>query len=49
MTGTNDDNAALYADYIYKLALLSHKRLTATEMNEFLKDSYAILERLGNA
>jgi len=48
MADASVEDAELYADYIYKLALLSHKRLTAAEMNDFLNDSYSILEKLGN-
>ena len=48
MADAASDDAELYADYIYKLTILSHKHLSASEMNEFLKDSYAILEKLGS-
>lgn len=40
------DRAALMASYIYKLALLSQRRLSAEEMSSFLEDGFAILERL---
>ena len=40
------DRAALMASYIYKLALLSQRRLSAEEMSAFLEDGFAILERL---
>ena len=46
MISVSPDSAALYADYLYKLATLSSKRLSPEEMNAFLKDSYSILERL---
>ena len=49
MVDSGADDAELYAGYIYKLATLSHKHFSASEMGEFLKDSYAILEKLGNA
>ena len=46
MVSSSPENATLYADYLYKLATLSSKRLSPEEMNAFLKDSYTILERL---
>lgn len=40
------EKASRYADYIYKLALLSHRRLSAEEMNAFLTESYAVLDEV---
>jgi molecular chaperone HtpG len=34
------------ANYIYKLALISQRKLTAEEMEKFLDDGFGILERL---
>ena len=42
----SSEDAELFANYIYKLATLSQKHLTAAEMSDFLKDSYSILEKL---
>jgi molecular chaperone HtpG len=42
----NDSNtqSELFASYIFKLALLSHRKLSAAELNDFLADCYKILE-----
>ena len=48
LASSASDEAEIYASYIYKLATLSHKRLSASEMTEFLNDSYKLLEKLGN-
>lgn len=40
----NDPHAELCASYIYRLALISQKKPTADELNDFLSDSYKILE-----
>ena len=46
MADSGAEDSTLLANYIYKLATLSQKHLTATEMESFLKDSYTILEKL---
>ena len=44
---SNDSNkAASMAKYIYKLATLSQRKLSSTEMQDFLNDSFDILELL---
>lgn len=40
------DSASELAEYIYKLALLSQKKFTAEEMQDFMKSSYNILMKL---
>lgn len=40
------DSAEKTARYLYKLALLSYKRFSAEEMNDFLDNSYGLLELL---
>ncbi len=40
------EDTARFARYIYKLSLMSHRRLSADEMQEFLSDSYDMLENL---
>ena len=40
------DSASELAEYIYKLALLSQKKFTAEEMQNFMKSSYNILMKL---
>ena len=40
------ENKERFARYIYKLAVMSYRRLTADEMKEFLSDSYELLELL---
>ena len=42
----NSENKDRFARYIYKLAVMSYRRLTADEMKEFLSDSYELLELL---
>lgn len=37
------DKADFLAGYIYKLSLMAHRRLDASELNAFLEDSYDIL------
>ena len=34
------------AAYLYRLALLSQRKLTAEELTEFLKDSYSIVDMI---
>jgi len=43
---SNSERAERVAGYVYKLALLSYRHFSADEMNEFLADSYDILESL---
>ena len=40
----SSDNKERFARYIYKLALMSYRRLSADEMQGFLTDSYELLE-----
>ena len=42
----NADKAKELASYLYRLALLSQRRLDAGEMQAFLKDSYRLLGEL---
>ncbi len=43
---TNPELASDFAEYIYKLALLSQKKFTAEEMQEFMNVSYKLLMNL---
>jgi molecular chaperone HtpG len=43
---SDSDSASELAEYIYKLALLSQKKFTAEEMQDFMKSSYNILMKL---
>ena len=40
------EKAEMMASYIYKLSLLSQKKFSADEMNEFLADGFALLSSL---
>lgn len=40
------DKALLIAGHIYKLSLISQRKLNATEMEKFLNDGFNILELL---
>ena len=44
MINENSPQSELFASYIYKLALFSHRKLSASELNDFLADCYKILE-----
>ena len=44
MINENSPQSELFASYIYKLALISHRKLSASELNDFLADCYKILE-----
>lgn len=44
MINDNSPQSELFASYIYKLALISHRKLSASELNDFLADCYRILE-----
>lgn len=46
MDGNNAECAENYASYIYRLSLLSLRKFTAEEMEQFLKDSYKMLDEL---
>ena len=37
------DKQEIAAAYLYRLALLSQRKLTAEELQKFLKDSYTVL------
>jgi molecular chaperone HtpG len=39
------DESAIAAKQIYRLALLSHRQLTADELESFLYDSFDMLEK----
>ena len=41
---TDEAKATELASYIYKLALVAHRKLSAEEMTDFLNESYALLE-----
>ena len=43
MINNNSPHSELFASYIFKLALISHRKLSATELNDFLADCYKIL------
>ena len=43
---TNPELASEFTKYIYKLALLSQKKFTAEEMQEFMNISYKLLMNL---
>ena len=42
----NLEKATAVADHMYKLALITQRKLTAEEMNEFLSNSYDILKNI---
>ncbi len=44
MINENSPQSELMASYIFKLALISHRKLSAEEMGDFLSDCYKILE-----
>ncbi len=46
INSNDSDKAASMAKYIYKLATLSQRKLSSTEMQDFLNDSFDILELL---
>ncbi len=43
---TDHDKAAQMASYIYKLALLSQKKFSAEEMQEFMRDGFELMMKL---
>ena len=43
---SNSENKESFARYVYSLALMSYRRLSADEMSAFLSDSYKLLELL---
>ncbi len=46
MMATDKASAIKIASYIYKLAVLSQRKLTAEEMTSFLEDSFSLLEQI---
>ena len=44
--GMEGDRQEQTATYIYELALLSQRKLTAEELRKFLKDSYSVLDMI---
>ena len=46
LISTDAEKAEMIASYIYKLALISQRKLTAEEMEGFLSDGFGILELL---
>lgn len=46
LLATDKDKATQIASYVYKLAVLSQRKLSADEMRSFLDDSIAILENI---
>lgn len=44
MINDNSPQCELFASYIYRLALISHRKLSADELNDFLANCYKILE-----
>lgn len=46
LMATDKDTADKIASYIYKLAVLSQRKLTAEEMTSFLEDSFTLLEQI---
>ena len=44
LTETDAEKAEKIASYIYKLSLISQRKLTEQEMKDFLSESYSILE-----
>ncbi len=43
VSASDDEKAKFIASYIYKLSLMSHRRLSAEELSAFLSDSYKLL------
>lgn len=46
MSESADGRLEMFASYIYKLALMAQKKPTASELTDFLTDSYRILEMI---
>ena len=44
LSAMESDKQAQTAAYLYELALLSQRKLTAEELQKFLSDSYAMLD-----
>ena len=44
MIDENTTQSELLASYVFKLALISQRKLSADEMNAFLRDCYKIIE-----
>ena len=49
MQESSSEKATALATQIYRLALLSHRRLSADELKTFLEDSYGLLLDLGES
>ncbi len=45
LSNDSKERAEFMAGYIYKLSLMSHRRLEADELHSFLSDSYKMLEK----
>ena len=43
---TEPEKAKAMASYIYKISLLSQKKFSSEEMQEFMKDSFELLMKL---
>lgn len=43
LISSEDEKAEIFASFVYRLALISQKKLDAEELNAFLKDSYKLL------
>ena len=46
VAGMDAEKQEKTAAYLYRLALLSQRKLTAEELTEFLKDSYSIVDMI---
>ena len=46
LVSENADKASRMASYIFKLAVISQRKLSAEEMSSFLEDSFALLEEI---
>ena len=46
MAANDNEKAEMLAAYVYRLSLLSHRKLTPTEMQEFLTESYRLVDEL---
>ena len=46
ISAKNEEHALKIAGYIYKLSILSQRHMTAEEMQDFLNDSFSLLEEI---
>ena len=46
LLGSDNEKAEMIARHIYKLSLLSQRKFTPVEMQEFLSDGFDILSKL---